>query len=274
MRNYYCLVSGLPDLTLDDGKLTYKVDKFKEEIYPELSSDDKKIIDLFSLDFDNKNLLALLNDKEAKIIKKGNFTPKELLSLISLIKEGDEPGKNFPSYLASFLKEYFINQDEMKSSEDTLSSYFYAYAMNNKNKFISRWYEFNLNINNILSAFQARKYHIDVASVIVGNNEIAEKLRTSNSRDFGISEILLYFDELLSIDEIENLFERERNIDQMKWDWIDDEIFFNYFSIERIFAFLVKIEMIDRWCSLDGEKGKELFRKLIDSLKDEVSIPE
>ena len=65
MTNYYCLVAGLPDLSLEDGKLNYTVANFKSEIYPELSEKDRKLIDLFYLKFDNANLLKLLKDKEA-----------------------------------------------------------------------------------------------------------------------------------------------------------------------------------------------------------------
>lgn len=32
--------------------------------------------------------------------------------------------------------------------------------------------------------------------------------------------------------------------------------------------------MIGRWISLDKEKGSELFRQLIQSLKEQVQIPE
>ena len=67
MTNYYCLVTGLPDLSLDDGKLNYTVANFKTELYPQLSKEDKKLIDLFYLKFDNENLLKLLKDKEAVI---------------------------------------------------------------------------------------------------------------------------------------------------------------------------------------------------------------
>ena len=36
---------------------------FKTELYPALSEDDKKLIDLFYLKFDNANVLKLLKDK-------------------------------------------------------------------------------------------------------------------------------------------------------------------------------------------------------------------
>lgn len=43
MDAYYYLVAGLPDISLDDGKLGYTVDSFKSEIYPYLSDKDKKL---------------------------------------------------------------------------------------------------------------------------------------------------------------------------------------------------------------------------------------
>ena len=45
------------------------------------------------------------------------------------------------------------------------------------------------------------------------------------------------------------------------------------YSHERIFAFLLKLEMIERWISLDKERGNQLFRSIIESLKNEVQIP-
>ena len=65
MSKYYYLVAGLPELTLEDSKLSYTVADFKTELYPALSEDDKKLIDLFYLKFDNANVLKLLKDKDA-----------------------------------------------------------------------------------------------------------------------------------------------------------------------------------------------------------------
>ena len=72
---------------------------------------------------------------------------------------------------------------------------------------------------------------------------------------------------------IEELVEREKKIDLLKWNWMEDAVFFNYFTVERIFVFLLKLEMIGRWISMDKEKGSELFRQIIDKLKDEIQIP-
>jgi len=37
-------------------------------------------------------------------------------------------------------------------------------------------------------------------------------------------------------------------------------VFFHYFSVERIFAFVVRLALIERWMALDKEKGTALFR--------------
>ena len=276
MTNYYCLVTGLPELSLEDGKLSYTVANFKTEIYPELSKSDKKLVDLFYLKYDNQNLLALLKDKEAVVDESlGNYSADELLGVIASFKEETTPDKKFPSYFYEF-SELYLNtpEEERFGIEDKLHGFYYHYAMKCGNKFVSDWFELNLNVNNILAAMAARKYKMDVTKVSVGSNFVAEALRSSNARDFGLADDLEYFEQLTRINDTVDLVEREKKIDLLKWNWMEDNTFFNYFTIEKIFVFLMKLEMIERWVSLDKEKGNEMFRKLIDQLKDEVQIPQ
>lgn len=275
MNKYYYLVAGLPELTLEDSKLSYTVADFKTEIYPSLSSSDQKLIDLFYLKFDNANVLKLLEDKEAGIDKRGNFSQDELNEYIAVIKEGGTVNsKEFPDYLSAFITDYFTAPTENQGlMEDHLAALYYDYAMKSENKFISSWFEFNLTINNILLAFTARKYKWDVAQNIVGNTEVCEALRTSGARDFGLSGEVDFFDQLVKINETAELIEREKKLDSLRWNWMEEATFFDYFTIERLFVFLLQLEMIERWISLDKEKGNQLFRSIIDSLKNEVQIP-
>lgn len=275
MSTYYCLVAGLPDISLDDGKLSYSVSDFKAELYPDLSAQDRKLIDLFYLKFDNTAILKLLKNKDTVIEDKGNFSAEELLQLIEAVREGDTPDKKYPSYLVNFVSQYLqLSQDELYRADDLLAALYYSYGMSSNNAFIASWFEFNLNLNNILAALAARKYKMEVSSVIVGATSICEQLRTSNARDFGLNETLEYFEALQRIADIEELVEREKKVDMLKWKWLEDESFFHYFTIERIFVFLMQLEMIERWISLDKEKGNEFFRKMIQDLKNEVQIPE
>ena len=60
MSKYYCLIAGLPNISLDDSKLTYSVSEFRKELDGILTSCDKKLVDLFFLKFDNKNLQEIV----------------------------------------------------------------------------------------------------------------------------------------------------------------------------------------------------------------------
>lgn len=274
-KYYYYLVAGLPELTLEDSKLSYTVADFKAELYPELSDEDRKLIDLFYLKFDNANVLKLLKDKDAVIDPCGNYSAEELAEFISLLKDGDEVADAvFPSYLSTFISEYFNTpaEDEFLH-EDRLAALYYDYAMKCKNKFVSSWFAFNLTMNNILVALTARKFKMDIAPLIVGDTEVCEALRTSGARDFGLTGEVDFLDQLVKISETEELVEREKKIDQLRWNWMEEATFFNYFTIERLFVFLLQLEMIERWISLDKEKGNQLFRSIIATLKDEVQIP-
>ena len=232
-------------------------------------------MDLFYLKFDNQNLISLLKDKEAPVKTEGTLTGEELLALIETVRNGDIPDKKYPAYLSEFVSQYInLASEDLYKAEDLLASLYYQYAMSCKNQFISEWFEFNLNVNNILSAYTARKYKLDVVSVIVGNTPACEQLRTSNARDFGLGDTIDYMDQVQRISETEELVERERKIDTLKWKWLEEHSFFYYFTIERIFVFLMFLDMTERWISLDKQKGYELFRQMIENLKEEISIPD
>ena len=274
-KYYYYLVAGLPELTLEDSKLSYTVADFKAELYPDLSDEDRRLIDLFYLKFDNANVLKLLKDKDAAIDSRGNYSAEELAEFISSLKDGDEVADAvFPSYLSTFISEYFNTPAEDDFlHEDRLAALYYAYAMKCRNKFVSSWFAFNLTMNNVLVALTARKFKMDIAPRIVGDTEVCEALRTSGARDFGLTGEVDFLDQLVKISETEELVEREKKIDQLRWNWMEEATFFNYFTVERLFVFLLQLEMIERWISLDKEKGNQLFRSIIATLKDEVQIP-
>ncbi|MDO3392060.1 DUF2764 family protein [Bacteroides sp. ET489] len=275
MGKYYYLVAGLPKLALEDNKLSYTVADFKEDIYPALTVADKKLVSLFFLQYDNANVLKLLKDKEAAIDGRGVFSAEELNEYILRLKEGDRiENSMFPAYLSTFISEYFTNPvEENFLLENRLAALYYAYAMECKNKFVSSWFAFNLTVNNILVALAARKYKMELSSVIVGDTEVCEALRTSNARDFGLTGEVDCMEQLMKISEISELVEREKKIDQLRWNWMEEATFFDYFTIERLFVFLLQLDMVERWMVLDKEKGNLLFRNIIATLKDEVQIP-
>ena len=275
-KNYYYLIAGLPELSLDDSKLGISVREFRELYYPELADDDRNLLDLIYLSYDNANLLTLLKDKEATIAEGGLYTSEELLGIIEAARAEETPNHRYPRYMYDFVAQVENEENAAEGifPEDRLAQLYYAHAMSQGNVFIERWFAFNLDLNNFLTAITARRYNLDVKPLIVGDNEVAKALRTSNSRDFGLTGVMDGFEEVMRISEIENLVERERKLDVLKWEWMEENSFFDYFTVEKLFAFLVKIQIIERWITLDAEAGGEMLRGMIRQLKDEVKVPQ
>ncbi len=276
MGKYYYLVSGLPDISLDDGKLAYTVADFRAEMEATLSAKDQKLIDLFFLKYDNANLLAYLKDPDASLDPCGRITREQFEAVYKALKEEEKLPKDeaIPAYHVTFIQRYLAEeQSEQKgekaqvSWEDQLAALYYEAAMKAPNPFVAGWFELNLNINNVLTAITCRKYGFDKSLYIVGHNEIAEQIRTSNARDFGLSDAVEYLPELQRIAEETDLYARERKIDLLKWKWLEDQTFFKTFDMERVFAYLLQLEMIERWVNLDKVRGEQTFRELVGAMK-------
>lgn len=271
-KNYYYLIAGLPSVSMDDTKPACTSEVFRTEYYPELTVEDRTLVDLIWLEQDNCNLLTLLAKKDVDLETEGLYTAEELHEVIRMTREDEKWKNRYPTYFRDFIKAYDSENAESALPIDLLSSYYYTYAMKADNAFVSRWFAFNLDMNNILSAMTARKHHLPVNSVVVGEGEVAEALRTNSSRDFGLGGNFDRLERIQQIHETQNLVEREHRIDAMRWDWLDEESFFDYFGIERLFGFVVKNRIVERWAKLNKEAGSAVLRSMIAGMK-EVNVP-
>ena len=109
---------------------------------------------------------------------------------------------------------------------------------------------------------------------LVGDDVVTKALAVSGARDFGLGTELDYVDDVIRIHEMSDPVEKERKLDLLKWEWLEDRTFFCYFSVERLFAFLIKLDIIERWTHIDKEQGRKVFRSLVEQLKNEVEIPQ
>lgn len=273
-KNYYYLIAGMPEVGMDDAKTVCSMEQLRAEYYPELTPADRKLTDLLWLEQDNRNLLSLLSDRDATIEQEGLYTADELRDMVRAAREDEKWNSDYPTYLRDFIRTYYAESTEAgPMAADVLSSYYYKYAMQADNRFVSRWFGLNLDLNNILTAMTARKYKLPVAQAVIGDGEVAEALRTNNSRDFGLAGSFDRMEEIQHIAETGNLVEREHKIDALRWGWLEDESFFDYFGVEKLFAFLVKNQIVARWLNLDAEVGSEMLRSMVAEMQN-VDVPE
>ncbi|MEA4983069.1 MAG: DUF2764 family protein [Paludibacter sp.] len=273
--NYYCLVAGLPDLHVEDAKGFLPPEDLRAELIGQLSPADAKLLTLLYARYDNQNFLKYLKQHDAVLNPLGNLRTEDWEELLGLMQEAENPqDSRLLPYFVSYY--HYIQEEEHLTNgiapEDYLSGLYFEYAMKVDNQFLRSWFEFNLNLNNLLTAIACRKHGYDQQKLIIGHNEIARMLRHTHARDFGIGNLFEYTDEVIKAAEEIDLMEREKKIDALKWVWLDEHTFFNYFSVEKVLAFVLKTEMLERWKMLSFEAGAAIFRDLLNSLKQGVII--
>ena len=185
--------------------------------------------------------------------------------------------RRLPAYFESFARAFIDEKEKAQETgkaetqpvswEDRLATLYYDYAMSCGCPFVAAWFELNLNINNILAALVCRKYKLDRANYIVGSTGVAEKLRTSNARDFDLGDSLEYLPSVMRIAEEPDMLQRERRIDLLKWEWLDLQTFVRIFDVDSVLAYLLKLQIMERWTALDKQAGEQRFRGLVGAMK-------
>lgn len=142
-----------------------------------------------------------------------------------------------------------------------------------KNRFIREWFAFNRDMNNVLVAQICRKHGFDVKQRIVGEGEVAEQLRThTTQKDFGLNELSGDFTAILALAQIEDLMQREKAMDAVRFEWLHDRTEFDFFSPEMVFAYYLEALMLHRWSILTVEEGERIFRELVADMKKGVRL--
>ena len=268
-RQYYYLVTGLPEIIMDERKLSISSLKFKEEAFEQLAPEDYELVKKLFYPIDNYNLINKLLGKNKKFDERGNLPE-------TLIEENIKHPDDLYPYMIEFIEAYKNGTPIISelSWENQLNYLFYEYIIQDKNEFIRNWFEFDLNIRNILTALNCRKYHLEITKEIIGDNFVAQMLKKSNASDFGLSKNLSYLEAVFNAFENKNLTDREKSIDNLRWNYIDELNTFNYFTIEAVLGFFLKLKIAERWLKLDKNIGLEMFNKILKDLESNFSFPE
>ncbi|MDR2979689.1 MAG: DUF2764 domain-containing protein [Bacteroidales bacterium] len=281
MSEYYAFVAGLPDLVFDERKKIFTIQEYREELDKLLAGSDKKNIKKLLLKQDNDNLLSYLrhNGEKEEFDEIGLFSSKDIAAMVEEAKDDDvvagmEEAKKrkwkrkYPEYILQFLTDYFGKEEQSPIyMEDHLSGLYHNYLRNTNNEFLRTWSELNMNIRNTLTALSCRRNGMEYADLIVGDNEVAQLLRTSTNPSHNLMELIDYFESIRNIDEKRDILEKEQAIDHLLWNWLEENTFFHYFDIEKIMAYLFKLQIIERWRNLDKGRGEAIFREIVSDLK-------
>jgi len=151
-------------------------------------------------------------------------------------------------------------------TEKELDADFYAQALRSRNRFLREYFRFDLNLRNAkvryLNAQLGREPDQDV---MTGEDPEAEDVDIDGFRFNGGE-----FEEAAKVDAIlsdKDLVSREKGLDDILWDKIDNLAIFHYFDIEAVLAYIAKLRIVTRWLNLDEEVGRDVFRRLLKDVR-------
>ena len=265
-RNYYSLGAGLKEYALEADNKGFDAREIIETIRCELSSGDRRTLELFYGSCDVANLIGLRSGK-TNFSPLGNFSREEL-------EQALEGKFRLPSYLADVVAAYADPEGEeaermdmTRPFERNLYESYYRACAASKCRFLREWSDFDRTLRNVCAAYSARRSGVAPETVVVGHDDITDSLSRSSASDFGLKGELEYLDDVVAaVSDERNLLEKERKIDRIRWRMSDELAISNYFDMAAILSYLVKVNLVERWFSLDEATGRRLYDKLLTTL--------
>lgn len=264
--NYYTLVSGFREYALDAETKGLDIDALLAETIEVLSARDRKSVRLLYLYYDCENLVALRNDSTAHN-RLGRLTAEELEAELA------SPSR-LPERIARVVRAYANPEGEDADSTDTAQPFarslftaYYDECAASGARFLREWSAFDRTLRNVIAAATARAQGVAIDTVTVGGGEVVEQLQRSSAADFGLRGELAYIDAVIAtVNDEHNLLDKERKIDRIRWDMASELSTFDYFDINAVLAYLVKVNLVARWTLLDRKYGKQMFERLMAEL--------
>ena len=266
---YYYLVAGLREWTLDSDTKGFDVREIVDEILEELSKSDRAAVKLLYAYYDCENIIARRAQRERHNAL-GNLSAEQIDEVFTT-RNYD----SLPSHVAKVVKYFNEADDDDRDEEDVITESFeralfaayYKDLAASKCHFLRAWGEFDRNLRNIAAALAAREAGRSIADVVVGGGDVVEQLKYSSAADFGLRGELQYIDAVISaVSDEKNIVEKERKIDKVRETYAWEIAVFDFFNINFILSYLVRVNIVARWMLLSPETGREMLDRLMNDL--------
>ena len=266
---YYYLVAGLREWTLDSDTKGFDVREIVDEILDELSKSDRAAVKLLYAYYDCENIIARRAERERHNAL-GNLSVEQIDDMLATRNYS-----SLPTNVAKVVKYFNESDDEDRDEENAITDSFeralfdayYRDLAASKCSFLRAWGEFDRNLRNISAALAAREAGRSVSDVVVGGGDVVDQLKHSSAADFGLRGELQYIDSVISaVSDERNIVEKERKIDKVREAYAWDIASFDFFNINFILSYLVRVNIVARWMLLSPEVGRDMLNRLMSDL--------
>ena len=181
-------------------------------------------------------------------------------------RQGDKSLEDYLHQVKELLSEK--DQETLKLIEDGFNKEkigleFYKEALASRSTFIQEFFQFDLNVRNAKVRYLNQALGRDPQKDVLS-------LADPDAEEQGIEVEEPEFKEaarLQAILEGKDILARERGIDDLYWDKIDEITLFDYLNFSKVLGLVVKMMIIRRWLILDEEAGRAMFKRLVDEVR-------
>jgi len=134
----------------------------------------------------------------------------------------------------------------------TLGESFYQEALKSSNRFIREYFRFDRSVRNTKVKF---------INTTLGRPLMESVVSPTDDSDY---------DERPNVESVlaqSDILARERGMDDILWNKIDELTVFSVFDMDLILGIVAKIKIICRWIKLDEQTGREKFRALVEQIR-------
>lgn len=263
---YYTLVASLREYTLDADTKGFDARAILDEILEGVRERDARLVRTLYGYYDCENLAAVRNGRNA-------FNPLGNLTREELDEELKAP-RRLPESLARVVRAYADPEGEDAESVDTAQRFekelfeaYYRICEGSRSRFLREWSRFDRTLRNVTAAVAARATGRSLEQTLVGEGDVVDQLQRSSAADFGLRGELPWIDAVIAaMNDEANLVEKERKLDLIRWSEAADLATFDYFDLDAILSYLVRVNIVARWTRLDAARGREMFARLMAEL--------
>ncbi|MBX2945329.1 MAG: DUF2764 family protein [Cyclobacteriaceae bacterium] len=267
-QGYYYLITSLPELNLTDKNPVYDLLRFREFIWDELTPHDKELFSVLFYLYDIENLVKLIKETNTRWHPFGNFSQEDLTNILKM-----------PDGLPEFLQNFIADTRKLwerasaKKLINLATTYFIGWSQHVPNAFLKKWLYFDQNLKNLLIWLNCHKFGLNPEEEVLGNHYEAQYLRSVkpdaidlHAWDFQFREVLRHYDN-------PDIALRESIINEMRWHYLG-EISSTTFGIERLLAYAIKLQLINRNFTDTELSGQQRLGALLDSVTKNYRVPE
>lgn len=253
---YYFVSASLPELHIGyPPELTFN--EFTRLLKVNLTEEDYDKTVVMRRIFDIQNVRNFL--RKEPFDHRSNLDENQLEEAI-LTRFG------LPDYVYDFLDRFDSFEDRMHFFPSLVSAYYRDEIKKAKKGFLLDYLSFEHNWRLVFTGFRAKKLGRDISVELqfedFNDDIVAQILAQKDSRTY---EPPSRFEDLKVIFEkyYETPLELAKILGQYRFDQLREFYQVDWFSIDRILAYLAQLVIAEKWMELDKEKGLEIVESMI-----------